>query len=98
VKVGSDLAVSALATAEVLTLALDLRSRKPVSGSLGVVRAESSDQQIAAIGNGEAVSKNLRSRTPDEIFVFRAVYIMAEAHSYLSPMYGLKYVRESGFA
>jgi len=42
-----------------------------------------SDDQIAAIRNGDAVSKNLRSRTPDEIFVFGAVYIKAEADSYL---------------
>jgi hypothetical protein len=42
-----------------------------------------SDDQIAAIRNGDAVTKNLRSRTPDEIFVFGAVYIKAEADSYL---------------
>jgi hypothetical protein len=42
-----------------------------------------SDDQIAAIRNGEAVSKNLKSRTADEIFVFGAVYIKAEPDSYL---------------
>jgi hypothetical protein len=42
-----------------------------------------SDDQIAAIRNGDAVTKNLRSRTADEIFVFGAVYIKAEADSYL---------------
>jgi hypothetical protein len=42
-----------------------------------------SDDQIAAIRNGDAVTKNLRSRTPDEIFVFGAVYIKAEPDSYL---------------
>src|ERR1700689_2345094 len=42
-----------------------------------------SDDQIAAIRNGDAVTKNLRSRTSDEIFVFGAVYIKAEAGSYL---------------
>jgi hypothetical protein len=41
------------------------------------------DDQIAAIRNGEAVAKNLHSRTADEIFVFGAVYIKAEADSYL---------------
>jgi hypothetical protein len=41
------------------------------------------DDQIAAIRNGEAVTKNLQSRTADEIFVFGAVYIKAEADSYL---------------
>jgi hypothetical protein len=44
---------------------------------------ELGDDQIAAIRNGDAVTKNLRSRTPDEIFVFGAVYIKAEADSYL---------------
>jgi hypothetical protein len=42
-----------------------------------------SDDQIAAIRSGDAVTKNLRSRTADEIFVFGAVYIQAEADSYL---------------
>jgi len=42
-----------------------------------------SDDQIAAIHNGDAVTKKLQSRTPDEIFVFGAVYIKAEADSYL---------------
>jgi hypothetical protein len=42
-----------------------------------------SDDQIAAIRNGDAVTKNLRSRTADEIFVFGAVYIKADADSYL---------------
>jgi hypothetical protein len=42
-----------------------------------------SDDQIAAVRNGEAVTKKLQSRTADEIFVFGAVYIKAEADSYL---------------
>jgi hypothetical protein len=42
-----------------------------------------SDDQIAAIRNGDAVTKNLQSRTADEIFVFGAVYIKATAESYL---------------
>jgi hypothetical protein len=33
------------------------------------------DDQIAAIRSGQAVAKNLHSRTPDEIFVFGAVYV-----------------------
>jgi hypothetical protein len=41
------------------------------------------DDQIAAIRDGEAVTKNLQSRTPEEIFVFGAVYIKAEAENYL---------------
>jgi hypothetical protein len=43
-----------------------------------------SDSQIAAIRNGEAVAKNLQSRTSDEIFVFGAVYIKSEAEDYLN--------------
>ena len=42
-----------------------------------------SDDQIAAIRSGQAVSKKLHSRTPDEIFVFGAVYINAAPESYL---------------
>jgi len=42
-----------------------------------------SDDQIAAIRNGQAVAKTLHSRTPDEIFVFGAVYIQAAPESYL---------------
>jgi hypothetical protein len=42
-----------------------------------------SDDQIAAIRNGEAVSKNMPSRTADEIFVFGAVYIKAKPEDYL---------------
>src|SRR5271170_1712075 len=42
-----------------------------------------SEDQIAAIRNGEAVAKNLQSRTPDEIFVFGAVYIKARPEDYL---------------
>jgi hypothetical protein len=41
------------------------------------------DDQIASIRNGEAVTKNMQSRTADEIFVFGAVYIKAEADSYV---------------
>jgi hypothetical protein len=42
-----------------------------------------SDDQVTAIRNGDAVTKNLKSRTADEIFVFGAVYIKAEPDSYL---------------
>jgi hypothetical protein len=42
-----------------------------------------SDDQIAAIRNGEAISKNMPSRTADEIFVFGAVYIKAKPEDYL---------------
>jgi hypothetical protein len=39
--------------------------------------------QIAAIGNGEPVAKNLPSRTPAEVFLFGAIYIHATPESYL---------------
>jgi hypothetical protein len=42
-----------------------------------------SQNQIAAIGSGQAVAKNLHSRNSDEIFVFGAVYIHAAPESYL---------------
>ena len=42
-----------------------------------------SDNQIAAIRDGEAVTKTLQSRMPDEIFIFGAVYINAAAEDYL---------------
>jgi hypothetical protein len=42
-----------------------------------------SDDQIKTIRSGQAVAKTLHSRTPDEIFVFGAIYISAEPGSYL---------------
>ncbi len=42
-----------------------------------------SDEQIAAIRNGHAFAKHLRSRKADEIFVFGAVYIHADPEAYL---------------
>jgi len=39
-------------------------------------------EQIADIGDGEAVAKVLKSRTPAEIFVFGAVYIKAAPETY----------------
>lgn len=42
-----------------------------------------SDEQIATIRSGQAVAKNLHSRTSDEIFVFGAIYIKGAPESYL---------------
>ena len=42
-----------------------------------------SQDQIAAIGNGQPVAKNLEPRSPAEIFVFGAVYIHAAPEAYL---------------
>jgi hypothetical protein len=40
------------------------------------------DNQIAAIRNGQPVAKTMRSRVPAEIFVFGAIYIKADPESY----------------
>jgi hypothetical protein len=42
-----------------------------------------SEEQIAAIRSGKAVAKVTESRTPDEVFVFGAVYVEATPESYL---------------
>jgi len=41
------------------------------------------EDQIGAIRSGEAVAKVVESRTPDEVFVFGAVYVKASPESYL---------------
>jgi len=41
------------------------------------------EDQIAAIQNGQAVAKAVHSRSPDEIFLFGAVYIHASPECYL---------------
>src|SRR5271166_2028934 len=41
------------------------------------------EDQIAAIRNGQAVAKAVPSRTPDEIFLFGAVYIHASPEAYV---------------
>ena len=41
------------------------------------------DDQIASIRSGQGGAKTLHSRTPDEIFVFGAIYINATPESYL---------------
>lgn len=41
------------------------------------------NDEVVAIRGGRAVVKTLRSRTPDEIFVFGAVYINAAADAYI---------------
>ena len=42
-----------------------------------------SEDQIGAIRSGKAVAKVVESRTPDEVFVFGAVYVEASPESYL---------------
>ena len=41
------------------------------------------DDQIQSIRRGKALAKVLDSRTPDEVFVFGAIYIDASPESYL---------------
>src|SRR5580765_1754536 len=40
-------------------------------------------EQIAEVRGGKAIGKALKSRTPDEIFVFGVVYIKAAPESYI---------------
>jgi len=42
-----------------------------------------SKDQIAAVRNGEPVALNLKSRIPNEIFVFGAIYVNADPGKYL---------------
>jgi len=41
------------------------------------------EDQMSEIRNGKAIAKILESRTPDEVFVFGAVYVKAPPKSYL---------------
>src|SRR5271165_5239523 len=41
------------------------------------------EDQIVAIGNGQAIAKAVPSRTPDEILLFGAVYIHAAPEAYV---------------
>ena len=45
--------------------------------------AELKEDQIAAIRNGKAVAKVVKSRTPDEVFVFGSVYVQSTPEKYL---------------
>lgn len=50
--------------------------------------------QIAAIGDGQPVAKALPSRTPDEVFLFGAVYIHAAPEAYLLYVRDLDRIRK----
>lgn len=41
------------------------------------------EEQISATRSGKAVAKVVESRTPDEVFVFGAVYVESTLESYL---------------
>lgn len=52
-----------------------------------------SQEQIAAVRNGEAFAKNLDSRGPAEIFVFGVVYVNAAPESYVKFAYDFNRLR-----
>jgi hypothetical protein len=53
-----------------------------------------SQDQIAAIRGGQAVTKVAKSRIPDEIFVFGAVYVKAPPERYLKLAYDFDRLRQ----
>jgi len=53
-----------------------------------------SQDQMAALGKGEAVAKNLDSRIPDEVFVFGVVYVKATPESYVKAAYDFDRLRK----
>jgi len=52
------------------------------------------EEQISAIRSGKAVAKVVESRTPDEVFVFGAVYVESTPESYLKLASDLDALRE----
>lgn len=53
-----------------------------------------SQDQITAIRGGQAVALNMKSRIPDEIFVFGVVYVKAAPESYLKLAYDFDRLRQ----
>ncbi len=53
-----------------------------------------SPDQLAAIRGGQAVAMNMKSRIPDEIFVFGAVYVNATPQSYFKLAYDFDRLRQ----
>jgi hypothetical protein len=53
-----------------------------------------SQDQIAAMGKGQAVAKTLDSRIPDEVFLFGVVYINATPESYVKLAYDFDRLRK----
>jgi len=57
-----------------------------------------SPDQIAALGKGQAVAKNLESRIPDEVILFGVVYINATPEGYVKAAYDFDHLRKlSGY-
>jgi hypothetical protein len=52
------------------------------------------EDQITAIRNGKAVAKIVESRTPDEVFVFGAVYVKSTPEKYLKLASDLEELRK----
>jgi hypothetical protein len=53
-----------------------------------------SQDQIAAVRGGQAVAINMKSRIPDEIFVFGAVYVNGSPESYFKLAYDFDRLRQ----
>jgi len=53
-----------------------------------------SEDQITAIRGGQAVAKIAKSRIPDEVFVFGAVYVKAAPESYVKIAYDFNQLRQ----
>ena len=50
--------------------------------------------QIDAVGKGEAVAKNLESRIPDEVILFGVIYVNATPESYVKAAYDFDRLRK----
>jgi hypothetical protein len=53
-----------------------------------------SDDQIATIRNGKALARVLESRTPDEVFVFGAVYVESTPEKYVKLVSNIESLRK----
>jgi len=56
--------------------------------------AKLSQDQIAALGKGQAVAKNLDSRIADEVILFGVVYVNATPDSYVKSAYDFDHLRK----
>ena len=56
--------------------------------------AKLSPDQIAALGKGQAVAKNLESRQADEVFLFGVIYVNATPDSYVKAAYDFDRLRK----
>jgi hypothetical protein len=82
-KVQIAVAISALRVVIATTATPSFSQSNPGVQTFFVQNIGLSQDQIAAIRNGQPVTKTLPSRTPTEIFLFGAVYIHAAPESYL---------------